>query len=87
MCLAVPGEIISIDESVPELRMAKVNIGGNILNACVEWLPEAGLGDFVLVHAGMALSTIDKEAAEATFEVFREITDKLDEEDARLASG
>jgi len=87
MCLAVPGEIISIDESVPELRMAKVNIGGNILSACIEWLPEAGLGDFVMVHAGMALSTIDKSAAEATMDVFRQITDKLDEEDARLASG
>lgn len=86
MCLAVPGEIISIDESVPELRMARVNIGGNVLNACVEWLPEARLGDYVMVHAGMAISTIDKEAAEATLEVFREITEKLDEEDAAISS-
>ncbi|MCF8366952.1 MAG: HypC/HybG/HupF family hydrogenase formation chaperone [Bacteroidales bacterium] len=85
MCLAVPGEVISIDNSIPELRMAKVSIGGAIVDACVEWLPEAQLGDYVLVHVGMAISKIDKEAAAETLELFREMSDLLEAEDNKVA--
>ena len=81
MCLAVPVEIISIDESIPELRMAQVSIGGALINACVEWLPEANVGDFVLVHAGMAITRLDKEAAEETLLIFKEMGELLEKED------
>ena len=81
MCLAVPGEIVSIDQSIPELRMAQVSIGGALINACVEWLPEAGLGDFVLVHAGMAITKIDKDAAEETLLIFKEMDKRLAEDE------
>lgn len=81
MCLAVPAEIISIDSSVPELRMAQVSIGGALINACIEWLPEANVGDYVLVHAGMAITRLDKEAAEETLLLFKEMNERLEEED------
>ena len=50
MCLAVPGKIVSIDSSNPDLRMAKVSFGGVIKEICVQWLPEAGMGDYVIAH-------------------------------------
>ena len=81
MCLAVPTEIISIDQSIPGLRMAQVSIGGALINACVEWLPEAVVGDFVLVHAGMAITKIDKEAAAETLQIFKEMGELLEAED------
>lgn len=80
MCLAVPAEILSIDHSTPDLRMAQVNIGGTIISACIEWLPEAGIGDYILVHAGMAITKIDKEAAEETLQDLREMNRLLNED-------
>jgi len=69
MCLAVPGKILSIDASVPELKMAKVDFGGVVKPVCIQWL-DVGLGDYILAHAGMAISTIDQEEAEDTLADF-----------------
>ena len=44
MCLAAPGKVISINQSIPDLRMAKVDFSGVIKDICIEWLPEAGVG-------------------------------------------
>lgn len=83
MCLAVPGEIISIDESIPGFRMAKVSMSGAIMDACIQWLDEeAHPGDYVLVHAGLALSKVDKQAADETLELFREMNERLKEEES-----
>jgi hydrogenase expression/formation protein HypC len=83
MCLAVPGEIISIDESMPGFRMAKVSMNGAILDACIEWLDEEAFpGDYVLVHAGLALSKVDKQAADETLELFREMNERLEKEES-----
>jgi len=81
MCLAVPGKIISIDTSNPDLRMAKVSFGGVIKDICVEWLPEAGEGDYVLAHVGMALNKLDEEEARLSMEAFDEMERLLDEEE------
>lgn len=81
MCLAVPGKIIEVDTSIPGMRMAKVDVSGNTIDACLEWLPEAGCGDYVLVHVGTAISMIDKEAAEETLDIFREMNEKLEAEE------
>lgn len=75
MCLAVPGKIISIDESNPELKMAKVNFGGVIKDICIQWLPDVQLGDYVLVHVGFALSKIDPKDAEETLEILKQMGD------------
>jgi hydrogenase expression/formation protein HypC len=65
MCLAVPGKIVSIDSSIEELKMAKVDFGGIVKDICIQWV-DASQGDYVLAHAGMAISVIDKTEAEQT---------------------
>jgi len=52
MCLAVPGRVISIDESNPELRMARVDFSGITKEVCIQWLPETRIGDYILAHVG-----------------------------------
>ena len=56
MCLAVPGKVLSIDQSDPELKMASVDFSGIIKDISVQWLPEVKVGDYVLTHVGMALN-------------------------------
>lgn len=52
MCLAIPGRIVSIDDSIPELKMAKVDFSGIVKSICVQWV-DVSIGDYVLAHAGM----------------------------------
>lgn len=80
MCLAVPGKIVSIDTSAA-LRMAKVNFGGVGKEVCLEWLPEAQIGDYVLVHVGFALSKIDEKEAEETLRMLTEMGELIEEEE------
>ena len=75
MCLAVPGKVISIDESNPELRMAKVNFGGVNKNICIQWLPDVKIGEYVLAHVGFALNKVDEKDAEETIKILREMGD------------
>ncbi|MBL7995159.1 HypC/HybG/HupF family hydrogenase formation chaperone [bacterium] len=82
MCLAVPGKIISIDDSAA-LRMAKVNFGGVGKDVCLEWLPEAKIGDYVLVHVGFALSKIDEIEAKETLRMLTEMGELIEEEEER----
>lgn len=77
MCLAVPGKIISIDGSIPELKMAKVDFGGMMKNICIQWV-EACEGDYILAHAGMAISLIDAGEAEKTLADFEAIALSLE---------
>ncbi|MDR1258312.1 MAG: HypC/HybG/HupF family hydrogenase formation chaperone [Tannerellaceae bacterium] len=65
MCLAIPGKIISIDRSTPSMAMAEADFGGIVKNICVEWV-EVKTGDYVLAHAGMAISVIDAGEARET---------------------
>jgi len=73
MCLAVPGKIVSIDESNPDLKMAKVNFGGVSKDVCIEWLDDVNIGDYVLVHVGFALNKVDEKDAEETLRILREM--------------
>ncbi len=77
MCLAVPGKIISTDSSIPELKMAKVDFGGVIKDICIQWV-DASEGDYILAHAGMAISVIDTEHAEQTLADFEAIARSLE---------
>jgi hydrogenase expression/formation protein HypC len=81
MCLAVPGKIVSIDESNPELRMAKVNFSGVSREVCIQWLDDVKIGDYVLVHVGFALNKIDEKDAEETLRILREMGD-IEEENS-----
>lgn len=82
MCLAVPGKIKSIDDSAA-LRMARVDFNGVVQDICIEWLPEAIVGDYVLAHVGTALSIIDEESAQASLDAFKEMGDLLEQEENR----
>jgi hydrogenase expression/formation protein HypC len=77
MCLAIPGKILSIDASISELKMAKVDFGGVVKPICVQWL-DVELGDYILAHAGMAISKIDNEEAEQTLGDFEAISRSLE---------
>jgi hydrogenase expression/formation protein HypC len=77
MCLAIPGKVIEVFDA-EGLRMARADFGGTIRKVCLEHLPEAGLGDYVLVHVGFALSKVDPEEAERTYRFLEELG-QLDE--------
>ena len=77
MCLAVPGKVVEIwDEG--ELRMGRVDFSGVTRQACLAYVPEVKIGDYVLVHVGFALSRIDEQAAMETLQALAEIG-QLDE--------
>lgn len=73
MCRAIPGKIISIDESNPDIRMAKVNFGGIVKDISLIWLPEAKIGEYVMAHVGFALNSIDEKDAEDTLELLKQM--------------
>jgi hydrogenase expression/formation protein HypC len=77
MCLAIPGKVIEVFDA-QGLRMARADFGGTLRKVCLEHLPEAGLGDYVLVHVGFALSKVDPEEAERTYQFLEELG-QLDE--------
>jgi len=77
MCLAVPGKIIEIHTN-GALRMARVDFGGVIREACIETLPEAVIGDYTIVHAGFALNLLSEEEAQATLDLLRELSEFQD---------
>lgn len=72
MCLAVPGKIISIDRSVPDLAMAKVDFSDVTKDICIQWV-DAAEGDYILAHAGMAISVVNAREAEETLEDLRKL--------------
>ena len=71
MCLAVPGKIVSIEGDDPILRAGKVNFGGVVKRVNLSLVPEAKIGDYVLVHVGLALSIVDEEEAKQVFEYLK----------------
>ena len=77
MCLAVPGRIVEIT-GAGELRMGKVDFSGVQRQACLAYVPEAQVGDYVLVHVGFAISRIDEEQALETLATLREIGELQD---------
>ncbi|MEN8191167.1 MAG: HypC/HybG/HupF family hydrogenase formation chaperone [Bacteroidota bacterium] len=73
MCLAVPGKIVSIDDSKPELKMAKVNFAGVLKDICIQWIDKPKVGEYVLAHVGFALNKIDEEDAQETIRMIKEM--------------
>jgi hydrogenase expression/formation protein HypC len=65
MCLGVPGEVLSVEEGA--LRTGRVAFGGIVKEVCLAYVPEAEVGDYVVVHAGFAISRLDRDAAERVF--------------------
>jgi len=74
MCLAIPGKIIQIDEKIdPAFRTGKVSFDGIVRQVNFSMVPDARVNEYVLVHVGVALNTIDEEEARRVFEYLREI--------------
>jgi hydrogenase expression/formation protein HypC len=73
MCLAVPGKIISISGDNPIERTGKVDFGGVAKEISLAYVPEAKIGDYVIVHVGFALSTLDEEEAQEVFKTINEL--------------
>ena len=68
MCLAIPGKILS-SEIHNGIRVGRVQFGGITREACLDFVPEASVGDYVIVHVGFAISRVDREEAERSYEV------------------
>ena len=78
MCLAIPGKIVSIDGADPLLRSGRVDFAGVVKQVNLAYVPEAQVGDYVLVHVGFALNTIDEHEAAQVFEYLREMGELAD---------
>jgi hydrogenase expression/formation protein HypC len=74
MCLGVPGKIIEKYE-VSNLEMGKVDFGGTVREACLTYVPEAEVGNYVVIHVGFAISVLSEEEAMATLEILNEMID------------
>ena len=78
MCLAIPGKIESITGDDPLSRMGRINFGGILKEASLAYVPEAQIGNYVIVHAGFALSQVDEDEANKVFEYLKQMQE-LDE--------
>lgn len=72
MCLAIPGKVVEIQTGTQPL-MGKVSFGGIQKDICLDWVPEVKIGEYVIVHVGFALSTMDEKEALETLKLIEEI--------------
>ncbi|MGO9405221.1 MAG: HypC/HybG/HupF family hydrogenase formation chaperone [Terriglobales bacterium] len=72
MCLAIPGKILEIQE-LGTMRVGRVQFGGIVRQVSLDFVPEAGLGDYVMVHVGFAISRVDASEAERTYKLLQEM--------------
>jgi hydrogenase expression/formation protein HypC len=78
MCLAIPGKIKSITGDEPLSRTGKVDFGGILKEVSLAYVPEAAVGNYVVVHVGFAISLVDESEANTVFEYLRKM-DELNE--------
>ncbi len=72
MCLGIPGQVVCL-ENAGGLRMGKIRFGEIVRDACLEYLPEVAEGDYVIVHAGFAISHVNQEEAARTYQLLEEM--------------
>ena len=77
MCLAIPGKVLDTYDQ-RGLRMARVQFGGIVREACLEYVPETRVGEYVLVHVGFAISRVDEAEAERTYQALRDLDQLTD---------
>jgi hydrogenase expression/formation protein HypC len=86
MCLGIPGKVIEIRDDAG-LPMGKVDFGGVRKEACLAYIPEIQLGDYVIVHVGFAISRVDEEEALKTLEILATMGDLVSQELATMGPG
>jgi hydrogenase expression/formation protein HypC len=79
MCLAVPGQVLSVYEQ-DGTRMGKVSFGGIVKDVCLAYLPDIRVGDYTIVHVGFAISKIDEDTARETLNTFESLGFQIEEE-------
>jgi hydrogenase expression/formation protein HypC len=85
MCLSIPGKLIEITGQLDEtFRTGKVSFDGVLKEVSLTLVPEANVGDYVLVHVGAAISTIDEEEAKKTFELLKQLNELQDLEEPNM---
>jgi len=77
MCLGVPGEIVEIVQEDPTNRIGKVRFGGIVKEVNLTYVPEAKVGDYVIVHVGFALTVLDQQEAQQTLDYFDQLESAL----------
>jgi hydrogenase expression/formation protein HypC len=73
MCLAIPGKLIEIKPDAAGVKMGKANFAGIVKQVCLEYIPDANLGDYVLVHVGFALQKVDEAEAARTYQALADL--------------
>jgi len=73
MCLGVPGKIVEIEEK-NGLKMAKVDFGGIFREACLDYVPEAKVGEYCVIHVGFAISLLSEAEAMETLDLLKQIS-------------
>lgn len=86
MCLAIPGRISALHEKLG-IQMASVDFGGITREACLSYLPDAAVGDYVLVHVGFAISKVDEEEAARTYHYLAEMDQLTELQDGETEHG
>lgn len=84
MCLGIPGEIVTVRQR-DGLRFGRVRFGGVVREVCLDYQPDAGIGDYVLVHVGFAIATIDRQEAERAWQVLEDLGQTAEVTHAPLA--
>jgi hydrogenase expression/formation protein HypC len=85
MCLGIPGKVVTLYEA-NGMKMGKIDFGGVIKEACLEYLPDIQVGDYTIVHVGFGISQLNEEEARETLDILREM-DMLADELPELAAG
>lgn len=88
MCLGIPGKIVELFEQ-GGLKMAKVDFGGVMREACMEAAPDAKVGEYAIIHAGFALNILSEEDALETLRLLDEVgqlANELDPEQSMMTS-
>lgn len=86
MCLGVPGKVVDVYER-DGIRMGTVDFGGITRNACLEYAPEVGVGCYVVIHVGFAISVVDEEEAERSYALLAEMGNLEDVDLPQTADG
>ena len=78
MCLAVPGKVLSITDATSLMRLGKVSFGGVVKDVSLAYVPEAQVGDYVIVHVGFAISRLDEQEADRVFTYLQQMDGESD---------
>jgi hydrogenase expression/formation protein HypC len=78
MCLGVPGQVVRVDRNDLGMTMGLVKFGGITKEVCLMYTPDAGVGDWVLIHVGFAISKLDEESAKEVFAMLEQMGELAD---------